>query len=447
MRKLFPSIYVLVPLIFGLSSLLSFIVSFQVTDYCIERNRPPQGLLVLAGGFVSFVSALIAYLIIRFVLKPAEQFIQKARESSVVNVKEDGVGTGADSSDQMAEFTKIFDQVAQALDIMDAEHLFPNVIGKSRPMRQVLSQIVKVARTDSTVLLLGESGTGKELIAESIVEQSPRRDKSFVRINCAAISPSLMESELFGHERGAFTGAVSQKPGCFEQADQGTLFLDEIGDMPMELQVKLLRVLQESSFFRVGGDTPITVDVRIIAATNKKLESMVADQNFREDLFYRINVFPVSLPPLRERPKDVPLLASHFLEKMAPGKSFDPSAVALMENYAWPGNVRELENVVERASVMADSHMVVEGDHLPNLLKTAAPEAMAHSFSGNLSLSLDETLKEIEKRLICESLKKNRGVQVRAAEKLGINQRSLWNRIKKYGIDVDAFKVEENNQV
>jgi len=234
MRKLFFSIYVLVPLIFGRSSLLSFIVSFQVTDYCIDRNRSPQGLLVLAGGFVSFGSALIAYLIIRFVLKPAEQFIQKARHSSVVNLKEDGVGTGADSSDQMAEFTKIFDQVAQALDIMEAEHLFPNVIGKSRPMRQVLSQILKGARTDSTVLLLGESGTGKELIAQSIVEQSPRRDKPFVRINCAAISPNLMESELFGHERGAFTGAVSQKPGCFEQADQGTLFLDEIGDMPME---------------------------------------------------------------------------------------------------------------------------------------------------------------------------------------------------------------------
>ncbi len=445
MRRLSISIYALVPLIFGLCSLFSFIVSFQVTDYFIERNRSPQGLLVLAGSFVSFASAFIAYLIIRFLLKPAEQFIQKARDSSVVNVKEDGVGTGANSVDQMAEFTKVFDQVAQALDIMDAEHLFPKVIGKSRAMRQVLSQIIKVARTDSTVLLLGESGTGKELITECIVAQSPRKDRPFVRINCAAISPNLMESELFGHERGAFTGAVSQKQGCFEQADQGTLFLDEIGDMPMELQVKLLRVLQESSFFRVGGDTPITVDVRIIAATNKKLESMVEDGNFREDLFYRINVFPVSLPPLRERPEDVPLLASHFLEKMAPGKLFDPYAVELMENYAWPGNVRELENVVERASVMADSHMVLGGDHLPNLLKTAAPEAMAHSFSGNLSL--DETLKEIEKRLICESLKKNRGVQVRAAEKLGINQRSLWNRVKKYGIDVSAFKVEENNQV
>lgn len=445
MRKLSISIYLLVPLIFALCSILSFVVSFQITDYCNARNRSPQNLLLLAGGLASFVSALIAYLIIRFVLKPAEQFIQKARHSSVVNVKEDEKGKGGNSADQMAAFTKVFDQVAQALDIMDAEHLFPNVIGKSRAMRQVLSQIVKVARKDSTVLLLGESGTGKELIADSIVAQSLRKDRPFVRINCAAISPSLMESELFGHERGAFTGAASRKQGCFEQADQGTLFLDEIGDMPMELQVKLLRVLQESSFFRVGGDTPVTVDVRIIAATNKRLESMVADQNFREDLFYRINVFPVSLPPLRERPEDVSLLAAHFLEKTAPGKSFEPAAVDLMENYAWPGNVRELENVVERASVMADKHMVVGMDYLPSLLKTAVPEAMAHSFSGKLSL--DETLKEIEKRLICEALKKNRGVQVRAAEKLGINQRSLWNRVKKYDIDVGAFKVEENNQV
>ncbi|MBI9089052.1 MAG: sigma 54-interacting transcriptional regulator [Desulfobacterium sp.] len=445
MRKLSISIYVLVPLIFGLCSVFSFVVSFQITDYCFDRNRSPQGILVLAGSLVSFVSALIAYLIIRFVMKPVEQFIQKARHSSVVNVKEDEEGEGANSADQMEAFTKVFDQVAQALDTIDAEHLFPNVIGKGRAMRQVLSQVVKVARTDSTVLLLGESGTGKELIAESIVEQSSRKNKSFVKINCAAISPNLMESELFGHERGAFTGAVAQKQGCFEQANQGTLFLDEIGDMPVELQVKLLRVLQESSFFRVGGDTPITVDVRIIAATNKRLESMVVDQNFREDLFYRINVFPVSLPPLRERQEDVPVLATYFLEKMAPGKAFDPAAVELMENYAWPGNVRELENVVERASVMADNHMDVGVDHLPNLLKTAAPEAMAHSFSG--SLSLDETLKEIEKRLICEALKKNRGVQVRAAEKLGINQRSLWNRVKKYEIDVNAFKVEENNYV
>jgi len=468
MKKISISIYLIVPFIFGLFSVLSFIVSFQITRYCIAMHRSPEYLLAGAGVVFFIISAVIGYFIIRFILKPSEKFIEKVRELPAVkadddNAPESGKGSGG-SSDQMEEFTKIFKQVAHALDIMDARHQFPDVIGKSRVIRQVLSRVVKVAPTESTVFIQGESGTGKELIAKSIVQQSPRRDKPCVSINCSAISPNLMESELFGHERGAFTGAVTRKKGCFEQAHEGTLFLDEIGDMPLELQVKLLRVLQERSFFRVGGDSPLNVDVRIIAATNKKLDALISDGSFREDLFYRINVFPISIPPLRERPGDLEPLAGYFLELAAPGKYFAPAAMDLLKGYAWPGNVRELENIVERAAVMAGDRRVVQADNLPAMLQS--PETMVRSFSESVSgfkgvsgqetksvvekavdepknaMNIDKTLKEIEKSLICEALKKTGGVQVKAANKLGINQRSLWNRIKKFGIDVDHFKFK-----
>lgn len=444
MRKFEISVYVLAPLIFGLLSIFSFVVSFQIIDYCLDRQRSPDLFLGIAGALVSFGSAFIAYVIIRFVLTPAEHFMEEARRSSSLSASKDDREKDDQAVNQKEDRSRTFDPVGQPLDLQDAQHLFPEVIGNSRTMRQVFSQIVKVASTDATVLILGESGTGKELIAESIVAMGHRKDKPLVRINCAAITPTLMESELFGHEKGAFTGAVSQKKGCFEQADQGTLFLDEIGDMPRELQVKLLRVLQERSFLRVGGDTPLEVDVRIVAATNKKLESMVADGNFREDLFYRINVFPLFLPPLRERQGDVERLADHFLALAAPGKSFDSTAMDLMKNHAWPGNVRELENIVERAAVLADASMVVLPEHIPAMLKS--PENLAHPFQRtakrNGTLSLDETLKNIETGLICDALKQTHGVQVRAAKKLGISQRSLWNRVKKYGIDVNTFKVD-----
>ncbi len=455
MRKLSISIYVLVPFIFGLFSVLTCLVSFQIIDYCLSRNQSPNLLLTGATLVLSSVSAFIGYLIIRFVLKPAETFIQKAKNSSVVKFAEEGGEKKDRGSDQMASFTQIFEQVAQALDVMDAETLFPEIIGKSRPMRQVLSQIVKVAPASSTVLLLGESGTGKELMAQSIVAHSPRKDRPFVRINCAAITPTLMESELFGHERGAFTGALSRKQGCFEQAHTGTLFLDEIGDMPLELQVKLLRVIQERSFFRVGGSKSVSVDVRIIAATNKNLDDLVARGDFREDLYYRINVFPIHLPPLSQMSGDVEPMAVHFLNMAAPEKSFDISALDILEKYGWPGNVRELENVVERAALVAGHEALITAEHLPQGLKSPGTLALclAGKGDGGLSLdvaspvplSLDQTLRDIEKRLICEALKASAGVQVRAAERLGINQRSLWNRVKKYGIDVGGFKLGQDD--
>lgn len=468
MNRFSISIYLLVPFIFGLFSILTCLVSFQIVNYCLSRNQSPELLLTLATLVLASVSALIGYLIIWFVLKPVEDFIEKARLSAAVNsIDTDNLdsgtgdkGQGKAPNDRIEAFSRIFDRVAQALDVMDAESLFPEIIGKSRALRQVLAQILKVADTSSTVLLLGESGTGKERMAQSIVARSSRRDRPFIKINCAAITPTLMESELFGHERGAFTGAVARKKGCFEQAHTGTLFLDEIGDMPLELQVKLLRVIQERSFYRVGGSGDLVkVDVRIIAATNRNLDALVAEGAFREDLFYRINVFPVRLPPLREMKGDVSLLAQYFLEKIAPEKSFDGAALAILEGYGWPGNVRELQNVVERAVLVADNVAVVGDDHLPLGLKSSGELALCLGCKGqgevggeqgdeddgsagdhNGTAGLDGILRDIEQRLICEALRESSGVQVKAAAKLGINQRSLWNRVKKYGIDVGTFK-------
>jgi transcriptional regulator with GAF, ATPase, and Fis domain len=446
-KKIQISVYFLVPFIFSMFSLFSFVVAFQMTDYFHEHPLSPAWLLIVAGIAIPSLAALIGYYIIRMVLEPAETFIEKVRESPVLqgNTSEAEADTGG--SDQMEAYSRIFSQVAQALNIMDADALFPEIVGRSRPMREVLSQVIKVAPTDSTVLLLGESGTGKELIADSIVKHSSRKDKPFIKINCAAISPGLMESELFGHEKGAFTGAVSLKKGCFEQAHGGTIFLDEIGDMPLDLQVKVLRVLQEKEFCRVGGTRSIRVDVRIIAATNKNLEKLISKGDFREDLFYRINVFPIRLPPLRERKNDIVALVTHFLKGADTIRRISSNALEIFETYDWPGNIRELQNVVERASVLAGEQTEIRGEHLSDTIKSGQNRMMpSHCIPADVSqkkISLDETIKAIEKSLICSALKKNRGVQVRAAEELGINQRSLWNRIKKFEIDVSGFKERE----
>ena len=459
MKKFSISVYHIVPVVFGLFSILSFVISFQITNYCFARDIPPI-IFLFMGCFVVFLFATIAgYYIIRFIMEPSEKFIAKIKKSSALQTdiekknedKDEKQDAKRHSSDQIEEFSKIFSQVAQAIDVMDAQHLFPDIIGKSRVMRQVLSQIIKVAPTEATVLIQGESGTGKELIAKSIVKQSLRKNKPFISINCAAISSNLMESELFGHERGAFTGATAQKKGCFELAHGGTLFLDEIGDMPLELQVKFLRVLQENSFFRVGGDSPLKVDVRIIAATNKNLATVIKNKGFREDLYYRINVFPVFLPPLRERLEDVELLADYFLSTIAPGSTFEPGAMELLKIYPWPGNIRELENVVERAAVLADGGVVKIRD-LPDALKKSLETriqslhqqaTLLHGLPGDekRELTLDQTLQRVEKSLICQALKESGGVQVKAATKLGINQRSLWNRIKKFEINAKQYKV------
>jgi Nif-specific regulatory protein len=315
---------------------------------------------------------------------------------------------------------------------------FSNIIGNSRQMRQIYEQVAKVAGSPTTVLIRGESGTGKEMIAHAIHYNSPRADKPFIKVSCGALPESLIESELFGYEPGAFTDARSQKKGRFELAHGGTLFLDEVGELSQSTQVKLLRVLQEREFERLGGVQPIKVNVRLITATNKDLEQAMQQGTFREDLYYRLNVFSIFIPPLRERKPDILLLADHFVEKYstASGKSvkrISTPAIDMLMSYHWPGNVRELENCIERA-VLVCSGGVIHAHDLPPTLQTA-------EVSGTLPrLSLEAAVGNYEKDLILDSLKTARGNRAQAARLLDTTERIIGYKIKKHGIDCTRFK-------
>jgi two-component system NtrC family response regulator len=310
-------------------------------------------------------------------------------------------------------------------------HRIEGIIGESGPMQEVLSLVRRVAPTDATVLIRGESGTGKELIARAIHFASPRARGPLVKVNCAALPETLLESELFGHERGAFTGATAMRRGRFELADGGTLFLDEIGDLPPHLQVKLLRVLQEREFERVGSSRPLRVDVRVLAATHRDLEALLRAGRFREDLYYRINVVTIALPPLRERREDLPLLIDHFLAKFAArnGKvirGLTREAREALLRYDYPGNVRELENLIERAVVLSRDEVIGLRD-LPLTLHEPAPEPPAPR-------GLVAAVEALERRMIREALDRAGGVQTRAAELLGISERALRYKLRKYGL-------------
>ncbi|MGH7415324.1 MAG: sigma-54-dependent transcriptional regulator [Candidatus Rokuibacteriota bacterium] len=315
------------------------------------------------------------------------------------------------------------------------------LIGQSEALKRVVDTVHRAAPTDLTVLILGESGTGKEVLARAIHRLSPRKEGPFVPVNCAAIPEGLLETELFGHERGAFTGAVRARPGRFELAKEGTLFLDEIGDMPLPMQAKILRVLQEREFDRVGGTRTIPVDVRVIAATHRDLEAAVAQGAFRQDLFYRLQGVGVHLPPLRERVDDLPLLATHLLERAARRLNrapaiLSPEALRGLWTYPWPGNVRELQHVLEGAMVLSDG--VISPEHLPPAIQRAAQARPAAETGPVLTGSLDAALEEWERRLILDALAQTQGVQARAAKVLGVSERSLWYRIKKLGVQVRA---------
>ncbi|HEY3135409.1 MAG TPA: sigma 54-interacting transcriptional regulator [Blastocatellia bacterium] len=315
---------------------------------------------------------------------------------------------------------------------------FSNIIGNSGPMRQVYEQVAQVAGTSTTVLVRGESGTGKELIAHAIHYNSPRAKRPFIKVSCAALPDPLIESELFGYERGAFTGAQTRKKGRFEMAESGTLFLDEVGDLNLSTQVKLLRVLQEREFERLGGTETTKVNVRLIAATNKDLEKAMSEGGFREDLYYRLNVFTIFVPPLRERKPDVMLLADYFLEKYAREhskniKRISTPAIDMLMNYHWPGNVRELENTLERAVLVCDGN-VIHGHHLTPTLQTAAA-------SGTVTrLSLSAAVEAYERDLIQDALKTTRGNRARAVKLLDTTDRILAYKVKKYGIDSKRFR-------
>ena len=307
---------------------------------------------------------------------------------------------------------------------------FGGIMGCSPAIEEALNVVARAAPSRATVLLRGESGTGKELMARAVHEASPRAAHPFVPVNCAALNKGLIESELFGHEKGAFTGADARRAGRFEQADGGTLFLDELAEIPLDVQVKLLRVLQERKIERVGSGVEVEVDVRLIGATNRDLAALVAQGAFREDLFYRLNVVAVELPPLRQRKSDIPLLAEHFLARYAEenGKAIgevSKEALDLLTRYAYPGNVRELQNIVERAVVMARGEVVTRAD-LPAEVQQAAPALVADT--------LPAQVEELEKKAIAQALERAGGVQSRAAELLGLTERNLRYKLKKYGL-------------
>jgi len=328
-------------------------------------------------------------------------------------------------------------------DAVELQYRFGNIIGKSKVIRDVFETIQKVAPSSATVLIEGESGTGKELVAKSIHFNSPRRNKPYVAVNCSALAETLLESELFGHEKGAFTGAVATKKGRFELADGGTLFLDEIGELSQNLQVKLLRVLQEKIIERVGGVRSLAVDIRIIAATNKKLKEEMVKGRFREDLFYRLNVVHIVLPPLKERKEDIRLLVNHFIEKYAsernsniPVTSVDQEVDRLFYDYSWPGNVRELENVIERVMILCPSDTIMVSD-LPKGFKDSVSNRL-HLEGIPTNAKLYDTLTMIEKAMIERALKVTNNVQAHAAELLGIGKSGLNQKIKKYNLEIGS---------
>jgi Nif-specific regulatory protein len=341
---------------------------------------------------------------------------------------------------QMVELEKqrLLDENIHLRQELKQRYDFSNIIGNSGPMRQVYEQISQVAPTNTTVLIRGESGTGKEMIAHAIHYNSPRASKPFIKVACAALPESLIESELFGYEKGAFTGASSRKKGRFEMAEGGTLFLDEIGELSQATQIKLLRVLQEREYERLGGTETIKSNVRLITATNKDLERAIRDGAFREDLYYRLNVFTIYLPPLRERRPDILELAEHFVDKYARQhhkriKRISTPAIDMLTSYHWPGNVRELENCIERTLLVCDGN-VIHGHHLPPTLQTASASDTV------TRLSLTAAIEAYEKDLIQDALKTARGNRARAAKLLDTTERILGYKVKKYAIDCQRFR-------
>jgi len=321
-----------------------------------------------------------------------------------------------------------------------SRYSFDNIIGKSKPMQGIYEIIKKVAPTNASVLVEGESGTGKELVAKSIHYNSLRKNSSLVAVNCSAFAETLLESELFGHEKGAFTGAAAKKKGRFELSDQGTFFLDEIGELPISLQVKLLRVLQEKTIERVGGTDPIPVNFRLIAATNKTLEEEVKKGNFREDLYYRLNVVKAVIPPLRDRPEDIPLLVKHFIDKYTEApesvsmvSGISPEAVNFLCRYQWKGNVRELENTIERSVILCSDKTIKPSD-LPLQLRQDIPSTIDLDDIPE-GVGLAETLAVVEKRMIKRAMMLSGNVQTKAAQLLGIGKSGLNQKLKKFNLD------------
>ena len=437
------NLYVIVPLIFGGFSILSLLVAYQLTRFYLDRHTPPEWPLAFWGTMLFIFTFTCGLLVVKFIIAPVERFVDHTKTLGVLDSLEKK-NRPPQPMNEIYQYTHVFDQVTEILSKVEARELFPEIIGQSTIIRGVLNQIIKVAKTDSTVLIVGETGTGKELVTNSIHRHSVRSQHTMIAINCAAIPEGLLESELFGHEKGAFTGATSRKAGKIEQATKGTLFLDEVGDMPLETQAKLLRALEENAVVRLGGNQLIEVDTRFITATNKNLPDLVKSGSFRQDLYFRLNVFTIYLPPLRDRREDIPLLSNHFVSQFAPTKKLSSPALQMLMTYDWPGNIRELKNAIQSATVMAMDDTILP-IHLPGFLLQPQNESRQSNhqlvnISGFQPIDLDSTLQEYEQNLIVQALSQCHGVQKQAAELLQIKERSLWHRIKKYNIDASTFK-------
>ena len=397
----------------------------EVTRAVKALNEGIDVVLITAYGTIDMAVEAMKLGAADFISKPFSPDEFKLKIGRILKVRQ----TEADNRRLGEENEYLREQI-------EIHYNFGEIIGHSKPMQEVFRRIQKVADSDSSILIYGESGTGKELVARAIHFHSPRKDRPFVKVNCGALAEGVLESELFGHERGAFTGAVKRRKGRFELADEGTIFLDEIGEIPLSTQLKLLRVLQEKEIDRVGGEETIQLDVRVIAATNRNLAEQVRQGLFREDLYYRLNIIPIDLPPLRERPEDISDLVAHFLQKKCREMNrllvvLTPRAMEAMKNYHWPGNVRELENVIERAIVLCERDEIQVSD-LPILLDR--PEAEDSFKLSREDLALDEALESLEQQLIERAMEKAKGIKTRAASILGIKTSALYYKLEKYGI-------------
>ena len=417
-------------------------VDLVITDFKMEgmnglqllealRRQPvpgdPEVMLITAYGTIDIAVEAMKLGAVDFITKPFDPSEFKVKVEKALKTRD--LKRERDAFKAQAEYLR-----------EEVEHHFGEIVGRSAAMRAIYESIRKVAEATSSVYIYGESGTGKELIARAIHRESPRRDGPFVKVNCSSLAESLLESELFGHEKGAFTGAIRERKGRFELADGGTLFLDEISDIPLSTQVKLLRVLQEKEIERVGGERTITVDVRIISATNRDLAPLVERGEFREDLFYRLHIIPIEVPPLRERKEDILPLVTHFIQSIGaemakPVEGLSDEAMELLIRYDWPGNIRELENMIERAIVLCESDRLdVQLFPINERRVPRAGSATTLSVPPAGAITLDNALEHIERAMIEDALEKANGVKTKTAELLGIKTSALYYKLEKYGL-------------
>jgi two-component system, NtrC family, response regulator HydG len=419
----------------GLNQMKTTVFDLVVTDY---RMSGMDGLEVLNQIKAQYpktqVMVITAYgsidLAVQAIQQGAAEFITKPFSHDEFRIK---VAQVLQKIEQDEKLVRLSEENLYLREELDGQFNYGEIVGDSDKMQLLYRTIAKVAKTDSSVIIYGESGTGKELVARAIHKASERQANPFIRVNCGALAEGIIESELFGHEKGAFTGAIRRKKGRFELADSGTIFLDEIGDLPLSTQVKLLRVLQEHELERVGGEDTITVNVRVIAATNRDLEKHVEEKKFRKDLYYRLHIIPIYLPPLRERTGDIAVLTKYLLARIGkelgrPHLSITESALAALLAYHWPGNVRELENVLERSAVLAENEVISETD-LPMLQSTAPNVPMDEG-----AFDLNQMLDHAEKKAIERALAKANGIKTAAARLLGIKTSALYYKLEKYGL-------------